>query len=310
MKTFLTYSEQLDRLQNEKGLIIPDPDFAESVLKDLSYYSLIGGYKEPFKHKPSGKYLHGVTFDEIYEFYKFDEKLRSVFLKYILHVEKRLKSCISYHFSDKHGSRQTEYLDPRNFNPAPKNARAVSRLVKTMNDAVSLPSRYPYIVHHVKAHGNVPLWVAVNAMTFGTISAFYQYMANDLQVKVSKEFPSLTEKQLHQMITMLAKCRNVCAHGERLFSFHVQETIPDTKLHSKLGIAIHNGQYVLGKHDLFAVVLALRYTLSKEDFRMFKAELTRTINSVERSCPHITSDDLLTFMGFPKNWRNMTRYRI
>ena len=310
MKTFLTYAQQLDKLENEKGLIIPDPVFAESVLKDLSYYSLIGGYKEPFKHKPSGNFLRGVTFDEIYEFYKFDEKLRSVFLTDILHVEKHLKSCISYYFSEKHGSSQSEYLDPHNFNPAPKNARAVARLIRTMTDVVSLPSRYPYIVHHVKVHGNVPLWVADNAMTFGTISAFYQYMANDLQVKVSKEFPSLTEKQLHQMITMLAKCRNVCAHGERLYSFHVQETIPDTTLHKKLGVPTHKGHYVIGKHDLFAVVIALRYTLNNENFKKFKAQLVRTINSAVKNCPHITSDELLELMGFPENWRNITRYRI
>ena len=309
LKGYRSYSEQLDMLQFEKGLLIPDRSSAEAILRNISYYSLIGGYKEPFNHKPSGKYLRGVTFDEIYEFYRFDENLRSVFLKYILHVERHMKSSISYYFCEKHGSLQSEYLNPANFDHSPKNTRAVNRLIATMTSAVSLPSRYPYIVHHVKSHCNVPLWVGVNAMTFGSISAFYQYMSNDLQVKVSKEFPSMSEKQLHQMITMLAKCRNVCAHNERLYSFRTQETIPDTLLHSKLSIPVRKGQYICGKHDLFSIVIALRYTLSNEDFKAFKAELSRTINSVPAKCPHITMEDLLSMMGFPHNWKNISRYR-
>ena len=52
---------------------------------------------------------------------------------------------------------------------------------------------------------NVPLWVAMNAVTFGQLSAFYQYMPNEVQVKVSKYFPGYTEKQLHQFITIIAK---------------------------------------------------------------------------------------------------------
>ncbi len=73
-------------------------------------------------------------------------------------------------------------------------------------------------------------------MTMGQISAFYQYMTNDLQTKVSKAYPDYTEKQLHQFITIIAKCRNVCAHGERLYNFRTTDMIPDTLLHRKLSI--------------------------------------------------------------------------
>lgn len=80
------------KLEKEKQLVISDPDFAKTTLQKLGYFSLIGGYKDLFKHKPSGNYLHGVTFEEITAFYYFDEELRTLFLKYILHVERQLKS--------------------------------------------------------------------------------------------------------------------------------------------------------------------------------------------------------------------------
>lgn len=68
-KTFFTYDEQIEKLEKEKQLVISDPDFAKTTLQKLGYFSLIGGYKDLFKHKPSGNYLHGVTFEEITAFF-------------------------------------------------------------------------------------------------------------------------------------------------------------------------------------------------------------------------------------------------
>ena len=87
-------------------------------------------------------------------------------------------------------------------------------------------------------------------------------MPNDIQVNVSKAYPQYTEKQLHQFITVIAKCQNVCAHEERLFNFRTTDMISDTLLHSKLGIPCKKGLYQNSKKDLFAVVIALRYLAS------------------------------------------------
>ena len=54
----------------------------------------------------------------------------------------------------------------------------------------------------------------------------------------------------------MTKFRNVCAHGERLYSYQTRNDIPDTALHHKLGIPKNGTQYSMGKHDLFAIVIA------------------------------------------------------
>lgn len=61
-KQFLSYEQQIAKLQKEKQLIISDIAYAEKVLSELSYYSLISGYKDLFKNADSGKYNYGVTF--------------------------------------------------------------------------------------------------------------------------------------------------------------------------------------------------------------------------------------------------------
>ena len=305
---FLTYEQQISKLQKDKALIIPNPNEAKKILEEISYYSLIAGYKNLFLHPASKKYKYGATFDEIVAFYHFDEQLRNLFLKYILQVERHLKSMISYYFCDKHGESQTEYLNPNNFDYA-KHPKQITKLVHSLSKTIALPNNYRYICHHANKYHNVPLWVAINAMTMGQVSAFYQYMTNDLQTKVSKTYPNYTEKQLHQFITVLAKYRNVCAHGERLYNFKTKDMIPDTLLHAKLSIPQKKNLYIYGKNDLFAVVLSLRYLIRDDEFKMFKKSLSPLIKRVLANCPHLDKNQLLRQMGFPNNWDKIIKYK-
>jgi len=308
-KKFQTYQQQLHILEHDNQLTIPDAEYAKKMLEEISYYSLISGYKHLFKHKASKKYIHGVTFDELVSFYYFDEELRTLFLKYILHVERHMKSMFSYHFCEKHGEHQMYYLDVNSYNYNTKNQKQIQRLVRSLQNAISAPSKYAYINHIAYIHHNVPLWVATNALTFGQISKMYQYATTDLRTKISKNFDNISEKKLHQFITIIARCRNVCAHGERLFSFRINETIPDTQLHKKLQIPQKNGNYQHGKQDLFAVVIALRYLISNQDFKAFKFCLTKLINKTLKQCPHLTLEQLLKEMGFPENWDKIMRFK-
>lgn len=262
-----------------------------------------------FKSGFSEKFSYGVTFDELVTFYYFDEELRTLFLKYILHVERRMKSMISYCFCEKHGESQGEYLNIENYTVNKKNKHDVKRLIESLHKTIALPSHYSYIMHHATKYNNVPLWVATNAITFGQVSKLYQYIPNDVQCKISKQFEHVSERQLHQFIRVLASCRNVCAHGERLYSFSVKETIPDTILHKKLKIQQKNGQYILGKNDLFSVVIALRYLISNNDFKVFKKSLKKLVKKVLCNCAHLTEEQLLSEMGFPRNWDSITRFK-
>ena len=45
-KIFLNYDQQIEKLKNEKNLLIDNEAYAKEILKQTSYYSLIGGYKD------------------------------------------------------------------------------------------------------------------------------------------------------------------------------------------------------------------------------------------------------------------------
>ena len=101
LKIFLNYDQQIENLRNEKNLEIGDISFAKEVLRQISYYSLIGGYKDIFKNPTTKKYKDGTCFEDIVELYYFDEALRQLFLKYLIKVENEIKSQVSYYFTEK-----------------------------------------------------------------------------------------------------------------------------------------------------------------------------------------------------------------
>lgn len=80
-------------------------------------------------------------------------------------------------------------------------------------------------------------------------------------------------------------------------------------LHSKLQLPQTKGPYIMGKKDLFAVVIALRYLIPSEEFKVFRKNLSLLIKKVLKKCPHLTEEQLLKEMGFPKNWNKITRYK-
>lgn len=235
-KPFLSFKDQIEKLENEKQLKIPDHAYAEQMLGEIGYFSLIGGYKSPFKNSTTKKYRDGVSFEDIVALYKFDENLRELFLKYILQIERHIRSLLSYYFTEKYGEQQSFYLDAKNYIGSPKRKSDVAKLIGTLDTLANKNSDYPYINHQKTVYGNVPLWVLVNGLTFGTLSKFYGLVTSDIRVKISKNFSGVNEKQLEQYLKVITKFRNVCAHNERLFSYQTRNDIPDTALHKKLSI--------------------------------------------------------------------------
>ena len=48
----------------------------------------------------------------------------------------------------------------------------------------------------------------------------------------------------------------------------------------------------------------------RQDFLEFKRKLIKEIDRVNREVEHISEVELLNKMGFPKNWKNITRYHL
>ena len=172
-KPFLTYDQQLDKLQNEKKLQIHDRATAKEILKNIGYFSLIGGYKTPFINPMTRIYQNNTSFEDIYALYQFDLSLRELVFKYLCEIECKIRQLVSYHFCSLHGEQQTAYLTPGNYNHTKKNAADITRLIQILSYQANKNTEHNYVVHQRKVTITFLLWVLTNTLTYGQISRFY-----------------------------------------------------------------------------------------------------------------------------------------
>lgn len=306
----MTYEQQIQKLR-DKNLTITDEDEAMSILKQDGYYALITGYKDLFKNSSTKDYRDGTTLHDILTLYQFDERLRELTLRHLLHIERHIRSSLSYAFCERFGDQQSSYLNSANYDNTVKKKNAINRLItKHLTPLLKTQTRYPFLEHNKKAHGNVPLWVLVNALSFGTLSKMYELSAPQIQYAISRDFIAVNEKQLGQILDVLTDYRNLCAHNERMFSHRCgKKDIPDLPLHKKLGIPMRGNYYLHGKRDYFAVVLAFRYLLPNSEFLRYKLHLNQLIEKAVNDNQQISRNNLLSIMGFPQNWKKVTSYR-
>lgn len=109
-KKFSSFSDQVSWISDEKGIKIKDREYAEEMLRQIGYFPLMGGYKHLFRISNTKKYKAGTSFEEIVSLYKFDAELRELFFKYLLQIERQMRSLMSYYFTEMHGAEQKQYL--------------------------------------------------------------------------------------------------------------------------------------------------------------------------------------------------------
>ena len=203
-KKFSSFSDQVSWISDEKGIKIKDREYAEEMLRQIGYFPLMGGYKHLFRISNTKKYKAGTSFEEIVSLYKFDAELRELFFKYLLQIERQMRSLMSYYFTEMYGAEQKQYLDANNYNNTKRNHATIVKLIATLKRATTTTD-YTYINYYRKTYGEIPLWVLANVLTFGNLSKMFRVFPQSLKSKVSKNFEPLNQHQMEQFLSVLTK---------------------------------------------------------------------------------------------------------
>lgn len=316
MKEFKTIEEQIDLLKN-RNVSFKNEELAKNILLNSNYYNIVNGYKDLFlDDKNKSLYKCGTQFEEIYALYEFDRQLRNIFLEFILKIENSLRSLIAYEFSKTYGN--DNYLKLENFETftgltvkperKQKQLKFIQSLIGNINKDIANNMDKKYVSHYLTEFGFIPLWVLVNILSFGEICNFYRLMKQKQRIEISKSF-GIAEYDLTSLLNILCKTRNLCAHDERLFNyeFETYTGINDTKYHSMLNLQKNNNRYLVGKNDLFAVVIALKLLLSSEEYDRFHHKLFSRIMSIQSKLSTISLAEVLSAMNFPNNWHDLSK---
>lgn len=206
----INFSAQVDLLIS-RGLSVPDRENAESFLKQVSYYRF-SAYCIPFEITRH-KFKPDVKFEEIQELYEFDRKLRFLIDEALEIIEITLRTIVAYHLSNKYGSFVHE--DPTKFYKKFDHNLWITKLHEDTER-----SSETFVTHYKRKYEGfpkIPLWMAVEIMSFSSLSKLIHNLLREDQKEISKIF-NLHHKVLSSWLHTFTYIRNICAHHARLWN--------------------------------------------------------------------------------------------
>lgn len=270
-----------------KGVIVTNKEFALDKIKKYSYYSIINTYKDVFKDS-SNNYKNNVTFDEIYSLYEFDKNIRSIFLKYILEIETVIKSLLAELLSLKYGI--DNYLLINNFDNN-INSKIIQVNIDKINEEIAKQNgKHEAITHYINEYGFVPPFVLIKILTWGELSRLYSMLKQTDRQAISKEFkvPDNFLKQVMKNITMI---RNICAHNDRMFSFH-------SKFLITFKIIDINYKNKDNSTNVYMIMKSMQRLLDKNKSDEFERLVNLEIEKLKTNIKSVDINLILYLMGF------------
>lgn len=315
-KPFKTYDEQIEILK-KRNVIIQDENFAKDCLSSISYYSLINGYKNLFPVDAQDRFINPVYFNEFYLLNFLDRYMNNIIFKYIIMIEKKLKTSISYRISEKYGvetnlnekinNSADDYLSVIYY----RNDRRMHNTIARVKEAV-ISSKNESILHYKRKHNHLPCWILVNGISFGLAIRLYLVLkpddkeyVSDSMVK-SDSLTALEKKEfVYKSLTILKDYRNNIAHGNRTFSNLIAETLPKKQVLLLSNGAITKSDYTagMGKNDIFAVILAICNFVDDNNKKIFINELTGIFKLFD-GITFSTNKSVFEILSLPNNFLN------
>jgi abortive infection bacteriophage resistance protein len=292
-KPALSLEEQADKLI-ARGLVA-DRSVLLQRLASVNYYRL-SGYLHTYRQKgPEGQPLDvfrpGTRFDDVWDRYRFDRQLRLLVLDAIERFEVSFKTQLTLNFSRNYDP--FGYLDTKNLPRC--NASDFAVLLKKMADEASR-SKEEFVVHFRRKYGDshpfLPLWMAVEIMSFGTVLALVEGM-KEADLKTVARHYGVPLPVLTSWLRTLNTIRNVCAHHSRLWNreLGVKPTLP----RYEAGSPWHD-PVPMTNNRVFAVLTILKFLMSQI---APQSGWPARLHILRDSFPSIPR----AFMGFPENWQ-------
>lgn len=318
-KPHLSYEQQV-ALMESRGLIVDNRGDAIHALKRVGYYRL-SAYTYVFRMPlPGGTggsarrtdcFIEGSRFTDAVALCDFDGRLRSTLLAGLQQLELGMRVRIGHQLGKKHpfGHMDAAYLDPERCSQRPQHggdAATEYDAWRAKYNALCHDARTEDFMTHFLVHygGELPTWVAMEVMTFGTLTALYYLLEPKDANQIAKGLEVPNRDVLHSWLRALNVLRNNCAHNARIWNRKTvyqpprppQSLVPDTLHH--LRSADNERLYFLAALTAFLLRELDPDTQWPSQFTTIMGKFP-TIDGV---APEPT-------MGFPAGWRDLSLWK-
>jgi abortive infection bacteriophage resistance protein len=212
LKIARTFEEQVQILESRK-LNISCCESAKAFLTNNNYYRVSAYFKPYYNIETDEEFKDWVTIEHVNNLYMFDSELRKLMLPILEKSEVAFRTHLAYYFAHEKGA--LGYQDRGNFYDNHFHRGMMNNIGKVTNN----PKEKFLQFYKNNYDDQYPIWVLIEALTFGTISKFYGNMKNADKAKLSRQFYNgLDRTFLENWIQVLVVARNICAHHGRMFN--------------------------------------------------------------------------------------------
>lgn len=293
-KQILTIAQQVQSYI-DAGMVITSRADVEKALKSVGFYRL-RGYSFHLYDNAAKKYVPGTKFEDILKLYQFDQELSVLIFSMISKIEValrvRLVEALLVHGEALVLQDSSIFKEKKLYW---QNMSTIASEIARSNDV--------FIRHNFDNHdGEVPVWAAVEVLSFGTLSKIiknlktgtgssYSILAANYQYKSKKgNLINPSQKMLASWIQSISALRNMCAHNSRIYNrtIHTTPEVPDVDKITPP--STHNG--------LYQILLAMKYLRSSDD------EWTVFVDEFDNLVQKNNSIISLTAMNLPTDWKS------
>lgn len=222
-KPFKSIDAMCRLLIQDRGLICLDVNELRKFLSRTNYYRF-SGYARDFQVDPeNGKnsFVDNTSFQDLNKLIDLDAKLRILLTEQLGVIEIAIRAKLAHEFGNEYGS-NAYYLDYNTYaNPDFAKDFIIPGILSDLDHDKSR-----IIQHYSKASFNtpyekyhdVPIWVAVEVLSFGRISNMISH-SKDIEVtkRIAKSL-GVQWKPFSSIVHSLHVLRNLCAHHRQLWN--------------------------------------------------------------------------------------------
>lgn len=293
-KNFLSITQLIQKLK-DTGMTIDSQDTAEMALTTIGYYRL-KGYSFHLIDPITKKYIVGTNLSDILRLYYFDTKLSNLLFSYLSQIEVALRTRLVNAFQ----STQDVLVlnDPSEFKDKKiywKNQGTIASEISRSNDV--------FIEHNFNNHdGAIPIWAAVEIMSFGTLSktiknmktgnnsAFSTLVRNYKFKNISGHEVNPSKDMFTSWIHAVSVMRNICAHNSRIYNRSIS-TRPQL-----ISSDVIRPQPRF--NGLYQIMLSMKYLRpTEESWTDFINEFKNLLNQYYDVCD-------ISRLNFPSDWES------
>lgn len=280
----LDFSQQIAMLKSN-GLAFGDEQKALQTLQHVSYFRMKSYLMPLMGDKVLHTFKEGATFEQAFELYKFDSRLRKLIASELEKIEVSIRTQMAFMLSDKLGI--FWFSDAANFTDPVRHAATLAGLkveLDRSDDDQILRFKNTY------SDPYPPAWMTLEVSSFGTLSMLFKLLKPNLTRRAIANFYGVSDSVFESWLHSIVYVRNICAHHSRLWNktLRIQPLFPKKTVHAFISSPVRSNR-------IYYVLCIINYFLKSLNL---SADFTLKLKTLLSAYPNVD----IAAMGFPKGW--------